>query len=54
MSKIQFNQLAIGVTFYMNGNYYMKRSTRTAYSFQHCKTFYFKQKDMVDNKDYYN
>lgn len=43
----EFNELAVGRLFRVNGNDWVKRSTRTARMLSTGLTFYFKQREVV-------
>jgi len=45
--KAQFKDLKVGTFFTVNGNDWLKRSTRTAYNPWNGTTFYFRQCELV-------
>jgi hypothetical protein len=47
MFKRQFNELAVGRMFRLNGNDYVKQSTRTARNLNFDRVFYIGQKEVV-------
>lgn len=47
MSSKEFQEIAIGKLFHINGNDYVKRSSRTARMLSNGKTFYFKKEEHV-------
>ncbi len=46
--KITFRSIGVNTTFKMNGNTYIKKSTRTAKLIGLGRTFYFSQMDIVE------
>jgi hypothetical protein len=46
--RTTFDKIAIGSTFYCNGNYCYKRTKRTATIYQYSRVFYFKANDVVN------
>ena len=47
MYSLQFNEVRVGRMFHMNGNDYVKSSTRTARMLMNGRVFYFGQKEVV-------
>jgi len=47
MYSKEFNEIQVGKLFRMNGNDYVKQSTRTARMLSSDRVFYFKQCDVV-------
>ena len=47
MTSYEFNKLRIGRLFHLNGNDYIKQSTRTAKMLSNGRTFYIGQKEIV-------
>lgn len=48
MHNKQFSDLAIGNVFRMNGNIYVKQSTRTAWLVEYSRWFYFGKREIVE------
>jgi hypothetical protein len=42
-----FKEVAVGQTFWFNGNEFTKKSTRTAYIHKYNRIFYFRQFELV-------
>ena len=47
MYSLEFNEVRVGRMFHMNGNDYVKSSTRTARMLCNGRVFYFGQKEVV-------
>lgn len=47
MSGVYFSEVRIGGMFHMNGNDWVKQSSRTAMLMTNGRAFYFKQKEVV-------
>lgn len=42
-----FNELPLGTEFHLNGNRYIKKSSKTGFLTEYSRIFYFKQKELV-------
>ena len=45
--QIRFSDVPLYAEFYLNGNTYVKQSTRTGWLVQYARVFYFSQKEIV-------